>query len=166
MEKDIKKYTINLATELKNAGIPVSDNIIDVTVNKRAKKRLGCCRQIKDNGKVKKYVIEISHIVTACDEKALKTIIVHELLHTCPGCFNHGKKWKQYSQMAANLMGIQIKRTADYLQLGISIPEKKEETKYFLRCSACGQLYERKRMCPLIKHPERYRCGKCGNRLG
>ena len=27
---------------------------------------------------------------------ALKNFLMHELIHTIPGCFNHGKNWKKY----------------------------------------------------------------------
>ena len=166
MEKNIKKDVQDLAQKLRYAGIPVSKNIIDVIVNKRAKKRLGCCRRVRDNEGKQGYVIEISYLVADCSEKAKNTIIVHELIHTCPDCFDHGKKWKEYSRQASLFLGISVKRTADYAQLGIEEPQEKEKVKYILKCPQCGQVYKRKRSCPLIKEPGRYKCGKCGHRLG
>lgn len=44
------------------------------------------------------------------EEKIIQMTIVHELLHTCEGCFNHGAKWKYYAEVMNNKYGYQITR--------------------------------------------------------
>ena len=165
MERDINILVEKVKTELKAAGIPVSDNIKGVVINDRTKKRLGACRAERRFPEETWYTIELSKTVLGCGERELCGIIAHELIHTCPQCFNHGKKWKKYGEKAAAL-GYKVKRTAEYGDLGIAEPAGLEKVRYSVKCGVCGQVYERKRMCPLIRNPKRYRCGKCGSRLG
>ena len=81
-----------------------------------------------------------------CDDIKLCSIIAHEILHTCPGSFNHGKIWKEHGRQVEHFLGY-------------------ESIKYIIVCKKCGQKYERKRICPLVKNPKKYRCGKCGGKL-
>lgn len=153
--------------EIKDIGIPVSDNIEDVVINNRTKKRLGAClRTFSKDGKVS-FVIEISAKALMCDDIKLCSIIAHEILHTCPGSFNHGKIWKEYGSQVERLLGYSINRTIKTEEL--NLPDygiyKHESIKYIIVCKKCGQRYERKRICPLVKNPKKYRCGKCGDKL-
>lgn len=164
MKRNIEPLVEKVKAELKASGIPVSDNIKEVVINNRTKRRLGACRVERRFPNEMRYTIELSKNVLDCGERELCGIIAHELIHTCPQCFNHGKKWKEYGEKAAAL-GYTVKRTAEYKDLGIGEPEGLEKVKYAVRCCECGRIYERKRMCPLIRNPKRYRCGKCGGQL-
>lgn len=164
MDKDMERLLEKVKKELKEIGIPISNNILGVTVNSRTKRRLGACRKIKRLGHKTGYFIEISKIVTNCDDQVICRIMAHELIHTCPGCFDHGKKWKEYGAKAERLLGYKISRTSEYRELGIE-EQATEKVKYVIKCKNCGQVYERKRICPLVRNPERYRCGKCGSPL-
>lgn len=144
--------------ELKNIGIPVSENIEKVTVNKRAEKRLGrCIRQIKREKEI--FTVEISEVVLKSELKEIKEVIAHELIHTCRGCMNHGGQWKAYADKANRAYGYSISRLKKITD------NEKEKYKYAVKCMNCGAVIERKRMCPLIKNPRNYRCGKCGGKL-
>ena len=94
--------------QAKEIGIPVSDKI-DPTVilNTRAKKRYGRC--ILQNGT---YTIEISAYLVDAGLRTIHEVIVHEVLHTCPGCMNHGPLWKQYASMMTKRYGYTVERTA------------------------------------------------------
>ena len=43
-------------------------------------------------------------------DKAITNTIYHELLHTLPGCQNHGKLWKMYAKKVHDLFGFNICR--------------------------------------------------------
>lgn len=166
MEK-IDLFTLVETTikELKDIGIPVSKDIKEIVINKRAKSRFGACKRKRNLIGKYSYTIEFAEELMQCTSNQAKTVIVHELLHTCPGCFNHGQKWKEYAQIVQNKMEIYVKRTESYEALGLVKPETKEKIKYTVKCSGCGMEFPRKRMSKLVKNPERYRCGKCGNML-
>jgi predicted SprT family Zn-dependent metalloprotease len=164
-KQELKAFTNQLARELISIGIPISTSIEDIIINTRAKSRFGACKAKKNKLGIKKFTIEISEEVLECETKDLAAIIIHELLHTCKGCFNHGNKWKLYCEQVEQKLGYKITRTTKYEDLGLERPKEKEEIKYLVKCSGCGAEFPRKRMCNLVKTPERYRCGKCGNIL-
>ena len=59
-----------------------------VRVMSRAKRRLGCC--FYHGGE---YTIEVAARLLG-QPGLLRETLVHELLHTCPGCRDHGERWK------------------------------------------------------------------------
>lgn len=73
--------------EARSLNIPVPFTIYEeIKVNPRPKKRYGCCRK-KDN----QFIIEISAFMLDCTYDKIRGVIVHEVLHTCEGCYEHGK---------------------------------------------------------------------------
>ena len=154
---EINALCARLQDELRSLGIPVSQKILpEVAVNTRAKRRLGCC--IYKDGV---YQIEVSVSVTE-DPQRLRTTLVHELLHTCPGCRNHGEKWKTWAQTVNSAWGMEITRTVAVEEE--TEPLRHEEIKYIIRCQQCGAQITRYRKSKVVKAPWRYRC-KCGGKL-
>ena len=147
----------SLIQELEGRGVPVSPHIRpQVQVNTRAKRRLGCC--IFRDGL---YTIEVS--ASILDNPALlRETLLHELLHTCPGCRDHGPVWKRHAAQVNQAMGTAIQRTVKLE--GAAQPLRQEEVKYILRCESCGREIKRLRMCKVVKSPWRYRC-LCGGKL-
>ena len=62
--------------------------------------------------------------------------MAHELIHTCPGCFDHGKKWKKYASVARERLGYLISRTVSPEDLGIA-DISQEEPRYKITCNGC-----------------------------
>lgn len=147
---------------LQQCSIPVSGSILpDLKLNYRAKTRLGCCIRKKDC-----FLIEISAICFDAQllqehPKLIEQTILHELLHTCPGCQNHGAQWKAYAASVNQLTGYSINRT-----IKIKMQKQKEspEKPYCLICENCGQKIARQKCTKVIINPELYRC-KCGGKL-
>lgn len=164
-KKELKTLVESIAQEMRSVGIPVSTNIEEVEINPRTKRRLGCCKRRKNIVGKEFFTIEISRYALKCEKRQLCSIIAHELLHTCKGCFNHGKKWKILGKTVEDRLGYSITRTVDYENLGLENPADSEKTKYVIVCRECGQKIERKRKCPLVKNIGKYRCGKCGGIL-
>ena len=89
-----------LRGKLEELGLPLSREIDpQPVVNTRAKRRLGCC--IRREGR---FTIQVSQSILG-DPQLLRATLVHELLHTCYGCQNHGKRWKAYAQTAGEALG-------------------------------------------------------------
>ena len=138
-------------------GIPVSARISPrVAVNRRAVTRFGCC--IRRGGE---YVIELSERLLEAEERACMQTLAHEVLHTCPGCRNHGALWKEYAARMNGAYGYAISRTGTCEALGVA---DVRPVRYRLVCERCGQEFCRSRRSPLVDHPERYRC-RCGGVL-
>ena len=137
-------------------GIPLSDHIDPhVVVNARAVSRFGCCRC-----QAGRYTIEVALRVAQGSESACLETLAHELLHTCYGCRNHGKRWQSYAQRMNAAYGYHIRRASTSGQMGL----EEQEYRYVVRCDSCGAEYGRFRRSALICHPHRYRC-RCGGRL-
>ena len=156
-QKELDGLLWEMWERLKKLGIPVSSKIRPgLLVNTRARRRLGCCYY--QSGR---YWIEVSQAVLE-DEDLLKQTLVHELLHTCPKCRDHGPKWKAYAQTVNEKLGYRIERTVKTETPAGSL--RHEEIKYILECQSCGAQIKRMRMSKAVKSPWRYRC-PCGGKL-
>lgn len=133
------------------------------TLNTRAKSRLGQCRRLPGGS----FEIELS--ASLFSEDAPRAIAVgtmlHELLHTVPGCFAHRGKW---SVLAARV-------NAAYAQYPVRatlrrdilpfLPTASPCYRYAILCTKCGSVCYRQKQSAPCKYPARYRCTKCGGRL-
>lgn len=161
---DIEKYMKEVIAECHSACIPISSRISPYTViNRRAHSRFAACkRQTKFTGT--NYIIEIGEALLKTDKRTVKNILAHEILHTCIGCYNHGKKWKMYAAKMNQIYGYQIKTTATYRELGLQEPERKRKINYIITCEKCGNVIYRQRKSRLIVNTNHYRC-RCGGKL-
>ena len=156
-QEELDRLMDSLRCQLAALGVPVSSEIqTGVEVNTRAKRRLGCC--IFRQGR---YTIQVSASVLG-DPALLRGTLLHELLHTCPGCRDHGAEWKRYAGYVNGKLGTDIQCTVKLE--GAYKPLRHEEVKYILRCQCCGKEFHRMRMCKLVRAPWRYRC-PCGGKL-
>lgn len=161
-EKEVSALMEELTGTLKALGIPVSSKILPaVLINSRAKRRLGCCY-----AKAGIFEIEVSASLLEKPEQ-LRATLAHELLHTCPGCRNHGERWKAYAQRVNKALGMDIRRLAPMEEVPGGEgegPLRRDTVKYVLECRSCGAKIYRSRLSKAVKQPWRYRC-KCGGRL-
>ena len=142
--------------QAKMIGIPVSDKIApDVVINTRAKKRYGRC--VLQNGV---YTIEVSAYIPKENLVRLHEVIAHEVLHTCPGCMNHGARWKSYAEKMRARYCYSIQRTAKEPL----VSDDPSPARYLLVCTKCGMQFPRRKKSRAVEHPELYRC-KCGGVL-
>lgn len=95
-------------TKLSKAGIPVpyericSDILISDATNYYA-----CTQKVGKN----EFQITFSQeafLVYGSDMNAYKNIMAHELIHCCPRCWNHGKKFKEYAMLLNEEYGFHI----------------------------------------------------------
>lgn len=156
--KNLYFYVQECKRELDSLGIQYG-NVVEIKINSRAKKRLGLCTLTPAG-----YVIEISNILLAdsVDVKTLKETIIHEILHTCDGCLNHGKKWKALADKVNAEFNYSISRCANAAAIGIKI--EPPTIKYLLFCEQCNTVFFRSKMTKVVQHPENYVC-RCGGEI-
>lgn len=147
--------------ELRRIEIYPARNIIGIKINNRAKRRLGCCKKSIVNGKPQ-YEIEISAMLEKEDDKKIKEVIHHELLHTCKGCLNHGQKWKSLAAKVNHVYDYNITTTTHFDQMDEGDDSR---FKFMIRCVKCGNTSYRMKKSKVINQPESYRCSKCGGSL-
>ena len=155
----------NCTENLKAIGIPCG-KVKSFSVNTRAKNRWG---QTRYNRAGNFYEININ--IALCDgshEEGLRNTLYHELLHTCPGCMNHGNLWNRYGRMVQSKLGYKILRCDTAENKGFSSGEYQynlEPVRYLFQCSECGSLIKRRRESKFTKHYDLYRCGRCGGKF-
>ena len=155
--KDLKLVANECMSMLDNVGIEYG-NIKNWEINTRAIKRWGQCKK-RDGG----FIISISNklLDDSVDNKALETTVLHELLHTVNGCFNHGNKWQNMANKINNRYGYNIKTTTSHEEKGI----EREPYKYMVKCQSCGREVGRYKMSSIIQNPQNWKCGCCGGKF-
>ncbi len=131
-------------------------------INRRAKRRWGQCRKFPDGH----YEINISDrlLESIKQKQALKTTIMHELLHTCYGCMNHGTRWKSYAGKVNSAYGYEVKSTETPQEMGLSeeaVEKSLAQFKHKFVCTGCGAVIYRQRESKFTRHHNRYRCARC-----
>ena len=99
--KDLMKLVGESQRDLASVNIRTS-NVRNWSVNTRAKARWGYC--VKVSKGLFDIQIAAALLQDDVDDQAVKDTIVHELLHTIPGCFKHTGKWKQYAETINKLL--------------------------------------------------------------
>ena len=176
-QKYLRALLMEVLSDFKEIKIPISDRILsEIKINTRAKCRFGACRKVwkaLDGSWTTKsasalqnpyFQIEICEAVLDADKQEVKNVLAHELLHTCPGCYNHGKRWKAYAEKINNIYGYNITSTTTYEKIGLKKPEKRANHKYKIECAKCGKTFYRQKKSKLTDNPGRYRC-TCGGKL-
>ena len=139
----------------------VIGEITDLSINNRSKKRWGMCHH---DYKTDTFQLQISKRILA-DEvpyNATLSVMVHEILHSCDGGQSHTGKWKVYAkQVMDKHPDLTITRTtpAEFFRLE---PREMPKRKYAIRCTKCGKVISRARMCTVIKYPELCTHKYCG----
>ena len=126
--KNLDEYTERCQALLDSLEIPY--RFANISYNGRISTKWGYCKKIDRN----RFIISIASILgdDNAPEQAIMSVLLHEYLHTCPGCFNHGKKWKEYAKKIKKITGIKIKTSQSADNLGI-------DSKYYIKCRNCKQ---------------------------
>ena len=97
---------------LKNLNVPISNSICPTVKLIGSRRTLGrCCAK----GSRKKYTeydfyIEMSGHILQNTEKSLRSVLIHELLHTMPEGYDHRGEWKKWAKYVSEKTGYNIKR--------------------------------------------------------
>ena len=144
--------------QAKQLNIPISSRIYPwVSVNHRAKTRFGCCRRDGPD-----FIIEVSAFLLEAEAPAIMQVLAHEVLHTCPGCYNHGPRWNAWAGQMNAAFGYAIRRTDEPSDLGLT---DQRPVRWLVVCTGCGKQSPRMKRSRLVEYPQLYRCGHCGGRL-
>ncbi|MDD4377128.1 MAG: SprT-like domain-containing protein [Eubacteriales bacterium] len=158
----IKRLYNDVYYDLVTIKIPLANNIVLDRENTRAKLRLGSCKKIKKIGKIE-YHIELSNKLRKLNDREIKSVIAHELIHTCPDCMNHGIIWKEYSKIANAKLGYNVERCTNIEGLNIDVEEK--QYKYKIYCENCNFVTYRMKKTRITNSPENYRCPECRGKI-
>lgn len=159
--RNINEVVENCCRKLDAIGIRYGQ-ITSVTINTRAKKRWGQC--VQSGGR---FTISISSMLMS--EKValihLENTVIHEILHTCNGCFNHGETWKILADKVNRAYGYNVKRTTSPEEKGIDPAIFAVNIKHKFVCNGCGGIVVRQRESDFTKHYNWYTCAKCNGKF-
>lgn len=161
-QKDFQKLIAASLDEVQRVGIHPG-NITSWTINRRAKTRWGQCKEKPDHT----YEIQIAEQLLTdprISEQSCKETIIHEILHSCPGCMRHTGLWKRYAEVMNQVYGYHIKRVVTGAEMGVENYQAKTEQayKYVFTCENCGATIYRKRDSRFTKYYRHYGCARCG----
>lgn len=160
--KDLLERVRQCQLELSPLRIPWG-RVRNWTVNTRAKARWGLCTRV--SREVFDIQVAASLLDDEMNDQPAKDTIVHELLHTVPGCFKHTGKWRLHADLINKLMPHYcIKTRTSYEEKGVKDNRAAPTYRYVLKCENCSREVRRQKKSAVIEHPEHYRC-KCGGKL-
>lgn len=143
-----------------------SKNIASITVNNRLSRALGRC--VRKNGI---FHIELAQksVAEGVDVNFIKNIIMHELVHTMPNCWNHGPVFQNYAHIINRRLGYHVETTEtieNMMAAGVNPLVNSKIAKYVLVCRKCGkEVAYRQRWCDLTANPGNYTHKACGGDL-
>lgn len=153
--------------ELGSIGLSTySKRIVSITINNRLSRSLGRCRRIGRD-----FFIELAGKVARDDVDLhfIKNIIMHELVHTMPECFNHGYMFQRTAAIINKRLGYNVgthETAENMIAAGVKPINKKEEAKYAICCGKCGKTVAyRQKKCGLTDNPGNYTHTGCGGKL-
>lgn len=165
--EDLDKMLKKGIEMLKESNIPISKSICPNIRLFRSHRRFGqCCGPLSSKNKTSyAFVIEISEYVLQMSERAMMNTILHELLHTCPDCMNHGPTWRAYAAVAKTDWGYNIRRIIgdkekkdlEMLREGF----KRKDYQYIITCPSCGTVWKRRINSTFVQRAELYTCSRC-----
>ena len=160
--KDLLELVRQCQLEIAPLRIPWG-RVRNWSVNTRAKARWGLCTKVGRG--VFDIQVAASLLEVSLDDQPVKDTIVHELLHTVPGCFKHTGKWRQYADLINKLLPhYSIKIHSSYEEKGVKDNRAVPTYRYVLKCESCNREVLRQKKCAVVERPEYYRC-KCGGKL-
>lgn len=174
---DVKIKTLMLKAEdiIRNTYIPVNT---DVTISSDLEYKikfhknlnadtLGCC--------CTNNIHTIIYIRSGMSDKNTLETILHELIHTCDGCFNHGKLFRLYSDAVNSYVRSNFD---EFSEFSCGFHESKiddsaylKKFKYVVTCPKCNLKTYYARNCKSFKDillsftkniESNYKCCKCG----
>ena len=148
--RDLLSITVECIQELKDIGIPIQDDRVnEVKFARLPKGDAGICTLYSNNT----FCIKISLFFKneKTDISELRATICHELLHTCPDCYEHTGQWIGYG-------------SATY-KTDFDLKNKHMPVIHRLRCSRCGGYWNIRKECDWkrVQKGEKGICVWCGN---
>ena len=158
--EDLRREYSEAAEIVRKCNLPVkSVGEITLGLSPKATRHMGITEKRLDDYTI---ILNQPYASVAKKEDRMNTII-HEILHTLPGCMNHGENWKYAASIVRKKTGIEIERTgynAEYQKYR----EENHIYKYAVVCEKCGKKSFFQRMSDVVKYPQLYKC-MCGGNL-
>ena len=162
--KNLNRLFAIAKSNLDSIGIEYGD-IVGIVVNTRAKSRWGQCKIVNGTQRNEwfdqEFEINISNRILDdnIDDDKVISVIIHEILHTCYGCMNHGRKWKELADLVNDCYSCyRIETTQSCSYFGLNAKEERAKySTYKIQCGNCHNEFYRNRLF----NTNTCFCGKC-----
>lgn len=129
-----------------------------------------CHRFCAGSSKGYDFEIQLPAHAAGHSDRCLMNTLLHELIHTAPGCFNHGPLFKKYGTLVNATYGYDISTkggdvSEEDQDILLDEIRKHRGKKIVVECPGCGQRWTRYRECRLTLYPSKHICPVCGSRL-
>lgn len=151
-------------SELIESGFPISNKIKEIKIG-WSKDAAGQCIWKYVCG-IKIFILNISkYTLEYKDNKDIDNVIVHELIHTIDGCFNHGREWKSWANKVNYKYGLHV---TQYVPERLYVTKNETKEKYGIKCDKCNKIIARYKIMTtpyksVCKGEHRFWCKKCGS---
>lgn len=169
--EDLDKLLSDARQICRDSSVPISESICPKVYLIDSHRTLGeCCSKKgrpKSLPKDYDFVIRISSHCLEFKRPRLLNTMLHELLHSCPDCLNHGPKWREYAAILKARYGVNITRLAHLNEDERKILHKgyirKRITSYrfTLTCPGCGHEWHYKKASRAVKLHDKCECPIC-----
>lgn len=154
--QELFEMAIQMVKDVEIELEPINDKVL---INTRKSSDWGYCLYRRD----KNYIYVCQNLLYV-SEHDIMTTLLHEVLHSTPGCHNHGSLWKARADKVNKKYGYNIKRITSQVEKGLNVEELNLH-KYMVKCDKCGMVVGRNRMSNLIKDTSRFKCANCGGKF-
>lgn len=151
-----------IRNNMKKLGIQCSDRITEIKFTNQ-RKTWGRCYRTQGWG-MTTYRITLSDMLgkVGVNKNALESVMAHEILHTCPNCWQHKGEFARLAKILKKEYGYKIE---EHNYQGLGIPEKVyNDEPYVIKCSECGHIYSYNRKQKWFKLLQVCGCGNCKNK--
>lgn len=143
---------------LYDIDVPIQ-NVNNISSNSGLRSALGRCKKAFNSSTCRSFSIEIAeYIAIGARSKLLDDVIIHELIHTVDGCFNHGIDWKSWAKIVNIQYGYNIARTTKMYYKDIFADELIKNGYAGVQCNNCGCIQLGKVDSSFIKCLDEYYC--------
>lgn len=154
----LSKIVDHCKEHCKQLGLKTG-NVIQISINSRLKVGAGKCLRHKVENK---YKLEFAPFVLKQSQVFIESTVMHELLHTIPGGFDHGHTWQCAAAEVNKANGYHV--STCYSQESLTDTSHKPRAKYTVTCTTCNRETGKQRASGITKNPELYYCTRCKGR--
>ncbi len=159
--QEIFAELVNEFTDKKIVGFH-SGNVRPKLKFEKSTREFGSCQRIYVGNDRYEFKVSINTYALQ-NEECVRNTLAHELVHTCDGCFNHGKQFKRVGYWVKRKMGIDVNTygtAEEALKSGLR-DHQINSAKYIVGCPTCNQRWYKQRMCKVVEYPQFFSCAKC-----
>lgn len=102
----IDKILQEVIKDAKSVGIPISNNINkNVFIDKRRYDRIAACYEYEAP---RSFVIHMSEKTLKANNKTLRDVLMHEIIHTCYFSMEHDGAWSAFKDVVNQKLGYNV----------------------------------------------------------